>query len=55
MTTAELWDRAHAAYKALNGGIAGGVSDVRRGQLEEEWKAAHRAWWDAVQAEIAGH
>jgi hypothetical protein len=44
----KLWGEAQVKRGALEGGIRGGVSTERRRDLENEYSAAHKRWWDAV-------
>lgn len=44
----ELWDKVRVRRDALEAGLRGGVSAQRRRELEDDFQAAHRQWWDAV-------
>jgi hypothetical protein len=44
----KLWEDAVTKRHALEAGIRGNVSFARRRQLEDEYQAAHKKWWDAV-------
>ncbi|KYG07426.1 hypothetical protein BE21_02510 [Sorangium cellulosum] len=48
----ELQEESHRRYAAYTAGAHGRVSQLRLDELEEEWRQAHRAWWDELQRAI---